>query len=64
MNLFVGDLVYPFIDSGDYTIAIYLGREFFDWRYEPYGIVLFDGDTYPVPLHQLKLVSEVIDESR
>ena len=60
----VGDLVYPFIDSGDYTIGIYLGREFADWRYEPHGIVFFDGDTYPVALRQLKLMSEVIDESR
>ena len=60
----VGDLVYPFWLSGDYTIGIYLGREFVDWKSEPHGIVLFDGDTYPVPMRQLKLVSEVIDESR
>lgn len=60
----VGDLVYPFVDSGDYTIGIYLGREFVDWKFEEYGIVLFDGDTYPIPIHQLKLVSEVTNESR
>ena len=60
----VGDLVYPFIDSGDYTIGIYLGREVADWRYEPHGIVFFDGDTYPVALRQLKLVLEVTNESR
>ena len=60
----VGDLVYPFSHSGDYTIGIYLGREFEDWKSEPHGIVLFDGDTYPVPLHQLKLVSEVACEDR
>ena len=59
-----GDLVYPFVDSGDYTIGIYLGREFADWKFQRYGIVLFDGDTYPVPIHQLKLVSEVTNESR
>ena len=60
----VGDLVYPFWLSGDYTVGVYLGREFVDWKSEEYGIVLFDGDTYPVPMRQLKLVSEVIDESR
>ena len=58
----IGDLVYPFIDSGDYTIGIYLGR---CWDgYEPHGIIFFDGDTYPVALRQLKLVSEVTNESR
>jgi len=60
----IGDLVYPFSHSGDYTIGIYLGRDFTNWRYEPHGIVFFDGDTYPIALHQLKLVSEVTSESR
>ena len=60
----VGDLVYPFIDSGDYTIGIYLGKCFAEWRYEPHGLVFFEGDTYSVALRQLKLVSEVTNESR
>jgi hypothetical protein len=33
----IGDLVYPFVDSGDYTIGIYLGREFVDWKFQRYG---------------------------
>ena len=60
----VGDLVYPFIDSGDYTVGIYLGIDFAEWRYESHGLVFFDGDTYSVALRQLKLVSEVTNESR
>jgi hypothetical protein len=60
----IGDLIYPFIESGDYTIGIYLGREFTNWKSEPHGIVFFDGDSYPLPLHQLKLVSEVTSENR
>lgn len=60
----VGDLVYPFIDSGDHTIGVYLGIDFGEWRYEPHGFVFFDGDTYSVALRQLKLVSEVTNESR
>ena len=64
LSMKIGDLVYPFSHSGDYTIGVYLGREFEDWKSEPHGIVLFDGDTYPVPLHQLKLVSEVACEDR
>ena len=64
LSMKVGDLVYPFGHSGDYTIGIYLGRDFPDWKCEPHGIVFFDGDTYPVPLHQLKLVSEVACEDR
>ena len=59
-----GDLVYPFIESEDYTIAVYLRSEFSLWKFEPHGIVFFDGDTYSVPLHQIKLVSEVVCEDR
>ena len=60
----IGSLVYPFWLSGDRTIGVYLGKEFVDWKFEEYGIVLFDGDTYPVPMRQLKLVSEVACEDR
>ena len=50
-----GDLVYPWADTGDYTVVLYLGREFCDWKHEPHGVIFWDGERYTLPIRQLKL---------
>ena len=51
-----GDLVYPWADTGDYTVALYLGREFCDWKHEPHGVIFWDGERYTIAMRQLKRV--------
>ncbi len=51
-----GDLVYPWSDSGDYTIVLYLGEKFYDWKGEPHGAFLWEGQRYTIAIRQLKKV--------
>ena len=53
-----GDLVYPWIDCNDTTVALYLGRKFDDWRGEPHGVVFWEGQCYTIAIRQLKKVEE------
>ena len=52
----VGDLVYPWLDSGDCTVALYLGEEFYDWKGELHGAFFCNKQRYFMPIGQLKLV--------
>ena len=56
-----GDLVYPWADSGDYTVVLYLGRRFYDWKNEPHGAFFWGGQCYTIAIRQLKKVE---DENR
>ena len=53
-----GDLVYPWADTGDYTVVLYLGREFCDWKHEPHGVFFWEGQRYTVAIRQLKKVED------
>ena len=53
-----GDLVYPWIDCNDTTVALYLGRKFDDWRGEPHGVIFWEGQRYTIAIRQLKKVEE------
>ena len=53
-----GDLVYPWADTGDYTVTLYLGREFCDCFHEPHGVVFWEGQCYSIAIRQLKKVED------
>ena len=53
-----GDLVYPWAHNGDYTVALYLGREFKDWKYVPYGVCFWGGQCYTIEIEQLAKVED------
>ena len=54
----VGDLVYPWTDTGDYTAVLYLGREFYDWKGELHGYFFWNGQCHIGAISQLRKVKD------